>query len=155
MASSTLTIAAGQTAKSPATGDNTAAKTQPKPAAEAAPVKPAPAVAGGMMVFIDPVTKQIRQPDASEIGALTGAASGNFSAATMPAADTTVYGPGLAVGMRLDESTMSYAVVSKRGDGSLKMDCVTGDKAAGAALQGAQPAKPQSIPAKKEVLDVQ
>jgi hypothetical protein len=48
----------------------------------------------------------------------------------------------------LDDSTMSYMVVSKTADGKLNMDCVTGDKAAGQRVQGAQ------TPVKKEALDV-
>ncbi len=110
-----------------------------------------PSSKGGVVVFIDPVTGQIRQPDAAEIGSLTGtsaASSGQQAAAPQDAAPQTIIGPGNAVGIVLDESTLSYMVVSKTLDGKLDMDCVTGDKAANKRVQGAQ------TPVKKEALDV-
>ena len=49
--------------------------TPPATPQQAAPQQAAPAA--GMVVFVDPVTGQIRQPDAAEIGTLTGAGNGN------------------------------------------------------------------------------
>lgn len=120
-----------------------------KPAQEA-PQLATPA--GGVVVFIDPATGKIRQPDASEIGGLTTPAGpvGSRTPATIsqgqdPAAPRTpatlLQGPGGAVGIKLGEDSLTYMVVTKAPDGQLAMDCVTGDKAAAARVTpGTHPA---------------
>jgi hypothetical protein len=92
--------------------------------------------AGGVVVFIDPATGQIRQPDASEIGGLVTPAGSVAPKAPEPA---LLQGPGGAVGARLGEDSLTYMVVTAAPDGKLAMDCVTGEKAA-AARVAASPA---------------
>lgn len=98
------------------------------------PGVPSARSAGGLVVFIDPATGQIRQPDAVEIGSL----------APPPAAVTSVdeaplamkFGPGGAVGIVLDSRFESFMVVTRTPDGKLTMDCVTGSKKADEAVLG-------------------
>ncbi|MBZ5623068.1 MAG: hypothetical protein LAQ69_30725 [Acidobacteriia bacterium] len=112
-----------------------------KAAVPAAPAKdparkPAQAApAGGVVVFIDPATGKVRQPDPSEIGTLSPAPG------TVPdrASATLLQGPGGAVGTKLDESMLVYMVVTTAPDGKLAMDCVTGDKAAATRVASSQP----------------
>ncbi len=86
---------------------------------------------GGVVVFKDPATGKIRQPEASEIGTLVNqpAASAQRKAipATASAPFTTKSG---AVGVKLGADSMSYVVVTKSADGKMTQACVTGDKAA-------------------------
>ena len=89
------------------------------------------ATGGGVVVFIDPATGKVRQPDAAEIGRLLRPP---VAKAVVRPALTTKTGPGGAVGVVLDESFDSYTVVTKQPDGTLAMDCVTGDKKAAEAL---------------------
>ncbi len=91
---------------------------------------------GGIVVFIDPVTGQIRQPDPSEIGNLVNS-TGPAPKAPAPA---LIQGPGGAVGARLGSDAMTYMVVTTTPDGKLDMDCVTGEKAAAARVSA--PAAP-------------
>ena len=108
----------------------------------------------GATVFIDPVTHQVRQPSAAEIGALTqGQATASQQVEPAP---TMIYPAAGGVGIVLDGSTDSYMVVTKRPDGKLDMDCVTGEKAAANRLANPKPAaaKPVVAAPKKEVLDV-
>jgi hypothetical protein len=99
----------------------------------------------GLVVFIDPVTGRIRQPEPGEIGKLVG---------PPPVTSLTVrplevrYGPGGMVGVMLDSSFDSYMVVSKQPDGTLSMQCVTGDPKANAAVAAGPGAAPPSTAAK-------
>jgi hypothetical protein len=81
----------------------------------------------GVVVFIDPATGKIRQPDASEIGGLVQSTGSVAPKAPEPA---LIQGPGGAVGARLSEDALTYMVVTTAPDGKLAMDCVNGDKAA-------------------------
>jgi len=114
--------------KKPAGDDRTGGKT-----AGATPLVPA----GGVVVFIDPATGKIRQPDASEIGGLVPPA-GPAPKALAPA---LIQGPGGAVGVRLGEDSLAYMVVTAAPDGKLATDCVTGDKAAAARVTAGPAAK--------------
>lgn len=111
------------------------------PAARVGPGAPA-APQKGLVVFIDPVTGKIRQPEPAEIGALTAPPPGAAPAA--PALEPPLemrYGPGGAVGVVLDSRYESFMVVTTGPDGKLAMSCVTdGRKAAEAVLAGAKPA---------------
>lgn len=122
--------------------------TAKQPAATAARTTPAgPARVGtqGMIVVIDPVTKQIRQPDAAEINALTGGKKAAAAQIVQPL--RMIQGPGpYGVGLTLDDSSMVYMVVTKTIDGKLVSDCVTGEKAAVAKVTGAQPATEKKVP---------
>jgi hypothetical protein len=104
------------------------------PAVPANPRQAAPA--GGVVVFIDPATGKIRQPDASEIGGLAPSPSlgSVVSKAPEPALPAPIQGPGGAVGARLGEDSLTYMVVTTTPGGQLAMDCVTGGKAAAAQV---------------------
>ncbi len=145
-ASGFATLASAQTA-APAKTEATQkpATTQTKPA----PAKPAPATPAsqaGAMIFIDPITKEIRAPLPGEVQALTG---GSSNAVTASATLTESFSlPGGGVGLMLDASTMVYMTVTKGPDGKLNQECVTGEKAAATKIQGVQFEK-------KQVPDVQ
>ena len=104
----------------------------------------------GSTVVIDPVTHQIRQATAAELADLTKA--DQQRQAGQPPAPKMFAGPGGSLGVVLDDSTMSYMVVTKRPDGKLDMDCVTGGKASTDRVVNPKPAV--SVAPKKEVLDV-
>lgn len=119
------------------------AKKKPPAETKAAPAPTAPAsrAAGGLVVFVDPVTGKIRQPDAAEIGALTAPPPG--APAAPPAAEPPLemrFGPGGAVGIVLDSRYESFLVVTKKPDGKLAMECVAGGRKADEAVAaGAKP----------------
>ncbi len=120
--------------------------TQPPDKGAGKTQQPAPPAPNGVTVFVDPVTRQIRQPSASEIGELSSASQA-ARAATAPAAQPQIIqGPGGAVGILLDDSAMSFMVATKKPDGKLAMECVTGNAAAAsrtnAARQNNSPAQP-------------
>jgi len=116
-----------------------------------ASIAPAPVGAGGMMIFIDPVTGKIRQPDAADIAELLSQRPP--TAATFVAQPFVNPIPGGGVGVKLDSSFENYMVVTKKADGSLLMDCLPdARKAADAVANGL---KSGEILRKKEVLDVQ
>ncbi|MCM3875352.1 MAG: hypothetical protein NEA02_02920 [Thermoanaerobaculia bacterium] len=102
---------------------------------------PGAPAAGGLVVFIDPVTGKIRQPDAAEIGSLVSPPG----AVTPPVEEPLVMktGPGGAVGLLLDSRFESFMVVTKKPDGTLAMACVEGKKKADDAVAAsATPARP-------------
>jgi hypothetical protein len=104
-----------------------------------------------MVVFVDPVTGQIRQPDAAEIGALTGAGNSNARtglSAPAPAPLTMINGPGGAVGVRLGDDSLSYMVVTRTPDSKLVEDCLTGEKAASAVVSKGVTPKTTAAPKK-------
>ena len=119
--------------------------------AQASPA--APGAGWGLMVFIDPVTGKIRQPDAEDIRALQAQQPVALRSAAMAAGPLPYALPGGGVGVKLDESFHNYVVVTKKPNGSLLMDCVPGaEKAADAVAKGLQTGETSH---KKEVLDVQ
>ena len=81
----------------------------------------------GVVVFIDPNTKAVRQPTPAEIGA---ASLGRTLSASPSSSYPTIMGPGGAVGVRLDDSSLMYMIGTRTPDGSVKTDCVAGDAAA-------------------------
>jgi hypothetical protein len=118
------------------------AQTEAKPQEASSPAAPAtapaPVKASGSLVFVDPVTRKIRKPSASEIGAQRS--QSQAAVATRPATPPVViHGPGAAVGILLDDSDMSFMVATRKADGKIALDCVTGDAAANAAAQSQQP----------------
>jgi len=89
----------------------------------------------------------LRAPTAAESLALTGAVQ-----ASGPSAGQTIdQGPGKGLMLVLDPATANvYSVVTKGPDGKLKMECVSGEKAANkAALTGTV----QTHPLKEEISD--
>lgn len=120
-------------------------QTNPAPAAKADTRKETrmPAGEGGSMIFIDPATGKTRAPEPGEVEALTASKAKSVTVAAQPVPFKSNIG-GVAV--KLTDESMVYSVVSIGPDGKLKESCVTGAKAAQAALT----AKP--APA-KEALD--
>ena len=136
-----LPIASAQSAAAPP-------KASPAPKTDTASKPAAKPQAPGMVAFKDPVTGQIRQPDASEIGDLfpTGPAPSNLQVGTPEVRQMSNGGKAI----RLDDSFMTSLVVTKTADGKLSMECVEG--AQNAATHVAAP-KPTKVAAKKEALD--
>ncbi len=127
--------------------------------AQQAPQPETRAVSKGLVVFVDPVTGKIRQPDASEIGALVSPRPAPGDAAPLAEKPLEMrFGPGGAVGVVLDERFESFMVVTKAPGGKLAMDCVEGRKKAEAAVAAnprlAKPAEPARKPDGKESPDV-
>ena len=136
-----------------------ATKAPPAKAKEALPQNGQAAPGEGLVIYIDPATGKIRQPEPGEFETLVG---------PRPVKPLEVrplevrYGPGGAVGVMLDTSFESYMVVTKQPDGKLSMQCVTGDPKAGATVAAGTGAASRSKAAKapqkadrKEASDVQ
>jgi hypothetical protein len=101
-----------------------------------APASDGVSTAGGLRVFIDPKTKEIREPTLEEQRAMVPQQA-PLRAAPRTTALPQVSGPGGAVGVKLDQSFMVNEVATKNPDGSLSMECITGDEnAAKAVTQG-------------------
>jgi hypothetical protein len=112
------------------------AQTEAKPPATAR----APVNASGSLVFVDPATGKIRKPGPSEIGAQRS--QSRAAVASRPAtAPVEIHGPGGAEGVLLDDSHMSFMVATRKADGTIALECVTGRATADHAAQSAQPAK--------------
>jgi hypothetical protein len=118
----------------PAAASATVSATKPAPAA-----KPAP-TAGGLVVFKDAVTGEVRPPQPGEVRALLQKAP--VSRALLRRSQA-VSGPQVSprgVRMPLPESTMVSLVVTKAPDGKLSGACVSGgQKAAQARLAAGAP----------------
>jgi hypothetical protein len=94
----------------------------------------------GAVVFIDPATGKIRQPDASEIGGLVPPAPATVAPkAPEPA---MIQGPGGAIGIKLGEDSLSYAVATITPDDKVSLDCVAGGQAAAQRIAVKPPAPP-------------
>ena len=115
----------------------------------ASPVAMAGDEAAGMRVVRDPVTGQVRAPTHEEFKAMqdeekaaraaartAGSASAGATAAPAPSQVRRADG---SVGMRVGESFLSFAVVTRKTDGSLDMDCVTGADTAEQVVRGKAP----------------
>jgi hypothetical protein len=114
------------------------AQTEAKPPATA----PAPVKASGSVVFVDPVTRKIRKPGPSEIGAQRSQSQSQAAVVARPATPPVlIHGPGGAEGVLLDDSHLSYMVATRKADGKIALECVTGPAAAERAAQSSQPAK--------------
>jgi hypothetical protein len=139
LAASVLVVLGGSRARADEGPSPAAAK---KAADTNEPATPGTRGGGGFVVFVDPVTGKIRQPDPAEIGGLVAAAEA--AAPAKPAVEPPLamkFGPGGAVGIVLDSRYESFVVVTKAPDGRLAMDCVTGaGNARKAVAAGAGPA---------------
>jgi hypothetical protein len=94
-------------------------------AAAASTQSSAPAQQGsgsGLMIFIDPATKQIRPAEQEDFRALIPPRL----ATEAVAAPQVFVAPSGAMGVRLDPSFDSYMLAVKRPDGTLAFDCVEG-----------------------------
>lgn len=136
---------------SPARADDRAAAKAPPstdatkaPAAAETAARPSPAGAPSMVVTKDPVTGQLRAPTAEEMRALNA-----LRPQAVPVAPQVVVLPNGTKMVRLGEENMSYAVVRRNPDGTLRQSCVEGGAAAAAAIAQTQPA-PSSPPRKEE-----
>jgi len=102
------------------------------------------------MVFIDPATGKIRQPSAEEIGSLAAAAAAQQTTPPKP----LVTRPGARGGVVavLDDSQMTYLVVTKQPDGKLKEQCVAGGQKAN-EIVASPPGSPAPAAEQKEARD--
>lgn len=140
---------AQQPTKAPANASQASSGQVPvaKPPAQVAPGQTA--AAGGVVVFIDPETGKMRQPDAAEIGALTGASTKSARATIQSTAEPTpIQGPGSTLLVKLGDDSLNYMVVTKTPDGKLAENCVTGDQAAAALLSKGVMPKTTAAPKK-------
>lgn len=104
---------------------------------EVRPVKKNSPSAEGVRVFMDPETHKIRQPTQEEIRNLSHRVAGpakTVAAAGIDAAPQVLRGPEEAIGLEMDENSMSYMVATKSSKGQVAFDCVTGKKAATARV---------------------
>jgi hypothetical protein len=116
--------------------DKRSPQTSGKEAGKAVDKAPSPpAGAGGLVVFVDPVTGQLVQPSAEDIGKLVGPPAPQVA----PKAPLTfIYGPGNTVGITLPPELFSYAVATITPEGKLTLDCVVGDQTAAGRIAGGQ-----------------
>jgi len=90
----------------------------------------------GLMIFVDPVTGQMREPTPEELKALTDANQppANGKQAVQPGS-VNIQGADGSPGMKLGPDSMTYSVVTKTPEG-LKIEEVTGEKAARERVNG-------------------
>ncbi len=137
--------------------------TSPQPSKEAVPSAAAGSVRkaadtpksparGGVLVFIDPSTGKIVQPNESDIHRLFGTQDEPRPAVSSQ--ELYIQGPGSAVGVRLDPSSFSYAMATRTPDGKIALDCVTGERAANSRVSegahGDSAMKPKPSPTSDE-----
>jgi len=124
--------------------------------AQPAPPVERKAAPKGLVVFIDPVTGKIRQPEAAEIEGLVSPPAAPGAAAPLVERPLVMkYGPAGAVGVVLDSRFESFMVVTKKPDGTLSMDCLDGKKKADEAVAATTThAKPARVSDGKEAVDV-
>jgi hypothetical protein len=122
----------------PAMAETSSKATQAKPATKAKASTPANSV-----VVRDAETGQLRPATAEEAAALSrpasesGKARGGASAAIGGELQPKSHSSG-AVGARLTDENATYAVATKRADGSIDVEHVDGRKAANAAVKKAK-----------------
>jgi hypothetical protein len=108
-------------------------KTKAKPAASkaASPLKSTPA-RGGSIAAIDPDTGQLREPEAEEVQQLTApsVAGGKGRARAAQAELPRIDLPGGGEAVKLDDSYLTYSVVTKNPDGTLKYEHAQGGRQA-------------------------
>jgi len=119
-----------------------AAVRTPAPRRAAAPADvPMPAGTAGQRVFIDPVTKRIREAEHDDAAALAPKAAPQRR--TLRTADTlaepaTVYGPDGMVGMAVPEELSTFVIATRTPDGGIVLEHATGPKAAQAKTRAAK-----------------
>jgi hypothetical protein len=85
--------------------------------------------AAGARVFVDPVTRKLREAEQEELQAPASAGLArrkSVATTTDASALTSLEGPGGAVGIMLDDSYMTSVVVTKHSDGSVSMEHADG-----------------------------
>lgn len=96
----------------------------------AAPLAQAQTPAPGMRVTRDPVTGEIRLPTPEENQALDDQALKSAQRTPTTATPKPMVHPDGTVQQQLDPQSMMYSVMVRKADGSLSMECVTGEAAA-------------------------
>ncbi len=97
---------------------------------------------GGFTAYIDPATGKLTTPTAEQAAALQAASGAAPARAARAAKPQTIYGPGGAIGMTLDDSHMMNYVVRRGAHGALDPACVPGDEVAHTLAQPAAAAGP-------------
>lgn len=111
------------------------------------------AAESGMRVVKDPVTGQLRAPSAEEATAMERQEK---QQATLRRAPALKLAPAVTLrkdGSKkavLDESSLSYSVMTRNADGSLNFECVTGAKAAQDIVSGDKPSSSSLSESKQE-----
>jgi hypothetical protein len=146
-AASNTDSANGPSVSSPCTEGSHQDGGVPPSTAVSEPVGVEQPASGGLRVFIDPKTGEIREPTPEEEQALTPRTAPRrrtpLRLAPEAAPLTEIAGPGGAVGVVLNESFMMNSIVRKNLDGTLSFECITGDKnAIRAVTEGKQADKP-------------
>jgi hypothetical protein len=150
------TVAAGMAATMVGFGQAPASVSGAKSEVSKKEVRPATKISTsprGVRVFVDPETHKIRQPTQEEVRSLSEQSTGAAGAAKANVTGPQVLrGPEDAIGLELDESSMSYTVATKGSDGKVAVDCVTAKNAAAARVEGRKEASSVSV-AKKGAAD--
>lgn len=118
----------------------------------APPAKPAPQRA---TVVKDAATGRLRAPTAEEAAELAATQPPSSARSARRAAPAEVQHPNGAVSMEVDDSLMMYSVARRNPDGSVAVQCVTGDKAARSILRKSTPQPVVSKAAKGGALELQ
>ena len=93
------------------------------------------ALSAGQRVYIDPVTKEIREPTLEDIqGAAAEDNANNNKSFKAQSVAAFIPAKAGALGARLSPEYQSYTVVTRNDDGTLAEVCVTGQDAAEKAL---------------------
>lgn len=138
-------VATGAEVSRPSAPNPEASQVSPTKSAEknraskaASPPKTA-STSNGLMIFIDPVTGQMREPTPEELKKITDAnpPSANNQQAVRPG-PVDIQGVDGSPGMTLGPDSMTYSVVTKTPEG-LKIEEVTGEKAARERVNGGKP----------------
>lgn len=110
----------------------------PSELAEDTPASDIPVSVGGMTVWIDAETGQLRQPTAEEAAALSAAMHEMFrapaAAAAAPAAGFALDGGG--VGIDLGLSQLDFSVATVEADGTVAFKCLDSGHEAAAHVHG-------------------
>ena len=80
---------------------------------------------GGVVVFVDPITRQIRQATPNDIGTLSPAPAAQAATTVQPA---IIQGFGGAVGVVLGPEFQMHVVATKTADGKVQIEEVSGQK---------------------------
>lgn len=103
----------------------------------------------GMRVVRDGVTGELRAPTHEEFKAMqdeekaakaAARTAGGSAPAATSAPPTRLQRADGSKGMRVGDAFLTYSVVTRKADGSLDMDCVTGADAAEKIVSGKKPA---------------
>jgi len=124
-------VSAGQKNPVKRTENNAKAVAEKKQKANASETQPAERVVldGGIVVFVDPVTRQVRQATPADIATLSPAPASVIQPGQAPP-PTMIQGPGGAVGVVLGPEFQIQMTAARTPEGGLKVDEVSGEKAA-------------------------